>query len=237
MEREMIQDKIEEGRVREPVTIHKRSEPQASVPKTPYISVVKRVVDVIISEFLILFVLSWLTPLLFILIRLDSRGPLFFVQLRTGLGGKPFPCIKFRTMRMNDESHLAQAGTEDDRITRIGHFLRTTHIDELPQLINVLLNHMSLVGPRPHMLYHDLLFSDMLPQYKLRQQVRPGITGLAQSAGYHGATPDFLSISGRTRLDVFYVKHLSSGLDLRIFATTLVMVPLRWIKRYRAYDN
>lgn len=134
-------------------------------------------------------------------------------------------------MRVNDESHTVQAASDDDRITRVGRFLRITHIDELPQLINVLLNQMSIVGPRPHMLYHDLLFADLLPQYKLRHLVKPGITGLAQSKGYFGATPDFSSISGRTRLDVFYVRHFSPALDLCIIAATFITVPANWVKK------
>jgi putative colanic acid biosynthesis UDP-glucose lipid carrier transferase len=203
------------------------------IRSTLYTIVFKRVIDVVVSALLIVFVLSWLTPLLAVLIRLNSRGPVFFIQQRIGLGGKPFRCIKFRTMRVNEDSHILQAVSDDERITQLGHFLRITHIDELPQLINVLLNHMSLIGPRPHMLYHDLLFSDMLPAYHLRHLVKPGITGLAQSYGYYGATPDFFSIAARTRLDLFYVRHVSSALDLTIIADTLVTVPTKWIKNLR----
>lgn len=210
------------------------SEANYYVARNAYASIFKRGIDIIVSVVLLLSILSWLTPLLYLAIRLGSRGPLFFVQKRIGLGGRHFPCIKFRTMRVNDACHFVQARTDDERITKIGSFLRATHIDELPQLINVLLNHMSIIGPRPHMLYHELLFSDMLPEYKNRRLVKPGITGLAQSAGYYGATPDFLSISGRTRLDLFYVQHISPGLDLRIFATTLMMVPAKLIKRSEA---
>lgn len=207
------------------------------VPQTLYTLRLKRVFDVVTASVLSILLLSWLIPVLFVLIRLSSRGPLFFVQQRVGKNGRVFPCIKFRTMRINNSSHTAQAHSQDDRITSLGHILRVTHIDELPQLINVLLNHMSIIGPRPHMLYHDFLFSDMLPQYQLRHLVKPGITGLAQSTGFYGATPDFFSVSGRTRLDVFYVKHVSSRLDLRIFLATLVMVPAKCFKRKRAHDR
>ena len=189
-------------------------------PRTPYTAVFKRTLDIFIASLLIVLLLSWMTPLLFVLIRLGSKGPLFFIQQRSGRGGRLFPCIKFRTMRLNADADRMQAQTDDDRITGIGHFLRSTHIDELPQLFNVLLNHMSLVGPRPHMLYHDVVFAGLLPQYPLRQLVKPGITGLAQSAGYFGATPDFRSISCRTRLDLFYVKHTSLRLDMCILLKT-----------------
>jgi lipopolysaccharide/colanic/teichoic acid biosynthesis glycosyltransferase len=140
-------------------------------------------------------------------------------------------------MRLSDRSETLQASDDDDRITRVGWFLRLTHIDELPQLINVLWNDMSLVGPRPHMLYHDMLFSALLPQYQFRHLVKPGITGLAQSAGYHGATSDFFSISNRTRLDLFYVRRLSLGLDLRILLITLFIVPVKCMKRLYAGGN
>jgi lipopolysaccharide/colanic/teichoic acid biosynthesis glycosyltransferase len=208
-----------------------------NVPQTLYTSRLKRLLDVAISLFLISAFLSWITAILFVLIRTGSKGPLFFIQERKGHLGKTFSCIKFRTMRLTDDSGTVQASDDDARITRIGRFLRITHIDELPQLINVLLNDMSLVGPRPHMLYHDLLFSGLLPRYQLRHLVKPGITGLAQSAGFHGATNDFLSISNRTRLDLFYVKRMSFRLDLSILLTTLFIVPVKCVKRLYAGGN
>lgn len=204
--------------------------PVLRVPETAYTAYLKRISDIVISLVLITTVLSWMIPLLFILIKLTSKGPLFFIQERVGLNGKRFACIKFRTMRPNRQSETIQAGSDDKRITRIGMFLRVTHIDELPQLFNVLLNDMSIVGPRPHMLYHDMLFSSVLPQYHSRHLVKPGITGLAQSAGFHGETPDYRSISNRTRMDLFYVKRLSLRLDLRILMTTVFIVPLKYLK-------
>jgi putative colanic acid biosynthesis UDP-glucose lipid carrier transferase len=215
------------------LTSSSKGQQVACVPDTLYTALGKRVFDVTTAAILSILLLSWLIPVLFVLIRLGSRGPLFFVQQRIGKNGKVFPCIKFRTMRVNDISHTTQAHSDDDRITAIGRILRISHIDELPQLINVLLNQMSMIGPRPHMLYHDFLFSDMLPQYQVRHLVKPGITGLAQANGFYGATPDFFSVSGRTRLDVFYVKHVSSRLDLRIFFATVVMVPAKCFKRNR----
>jgi putative colanic acid biosynthesis UDP-glucose lipid carrier transferase len=209
-------------------------EPAFAAPATMYASRLKRVFDIIASFVLIILLLSWITPVLFVLIRLGSRGPLFFVQKRTGLAGKSFSCLKFRTMRLSELSDTLQANADDVRITRLGRLLRITHIDELPQLVNVLLNDMSLVGPRPHMISHDQLFSTLLPDYRLRHLVKPGITGLAQAAGYHGATPDFFSISNRTRLDLFYVKRVSFGLDVKILLTTLFIVPVKFIKSAHA---
>lgn len=211
------------------------AEPVACMPpRSLYYTYGKRALDVAIASLLILLLLSWMVPVLFVLIRLGSRGPLFFIQKRTGLGGKCFSCIKFRTMRLSKDSEILQAGADDHRITPVGRFLRTTHIDELPQLINVLLNDMSLVGPRPHMLYHDQFFSVLLPQYPNRYVLKPGITGLAQAAGYHGATPDFLSISNRTRLDLFYVRKMSALLDLKILLKTLFIVPVKLFKHAHA---
>jgi lipopolysaccharide/colanic/teichoic acid biosynthesis glycosyltransferase len=204
------------------------------IPDTFYTAYGKRIIDISLSFILIILLLSWITPLLFVLIRLGSRGPLFFIQKRSGQSGKCFRCIKFRTMRKSSEQDIRQANADDLRITPVGRFLRKTHIDELPQLVNVLRGEMSLVGPRPHMLYHDMLFGALLPNYMQRYAVKPGITGLAQSAGYHGATPDLFSISNRTRLDIFYAKRISFGLDLRIIATTMLMVPLNYFKRSHA---
>lgn len=221
--------------IEEPRLLHQHSHTDEvkaivyDVPHSLYTSRIKRLVDVVVSSVLIVLLLSWMVPVLFLLIRLTSRGSLFFTQQRTGRFGRYFTCIKFRTMRLNNESETAQARIGDKRITGIGKFLRVTHIDELPQLINVLLGDMSLVGPRPHMLYHDMLFSDLLPNYQARHMVKPGITGLAQAAGYHGTTTDFYSISSRTRLDLFYVRRMSLALDLRIVLKTLFLVPVKFI--------
>ena len=223
--------------VRPPQRLHVAPTQASKAPDTFYTQGVKRILDLVIASLLILLLLSWMVPLLFVLIRLGSKGPLFFIQERTGFMGKPFSCIKFRTMRLSDRSETQQARADDGRITRLGWFLRITHIDELPQLINVLLNDMSLVGPRPHMLYHDMVFSALLPQYHNRHIVKPGITGLAQAAGYHGATSDFFSISNRTRLDLFYVRRMSLALDLCILLKTLFIVPVKCIKRLYAGAN
>lgn len=200
-------------------------------PDTLYTRYLKRGLDVVIALTLTVLLLSWMIPILFVLIRLTSKGPLFFVQDRIGYKGRKFSCLKFRTMLMNSESHTSQARFDDRRVTKIGLFLRVTHIDELPQLINVLRNEMSLIGPRPHMLYHDELFTSVLPQYPQRHLVKPGITGLAQSAGFHGATPDYASIANRTRLDLFYVTRVSFGLDLKILLTTLLVSSFKHFRK------
>jgi len=198
-------------------------------PDTWFVRRIKRICDLTIAVLMIVTVLSWLTPVLLLLIKISSPGPLFFKQQRIGLHGKNFACLKFRTMRVNQHSDTRQAAQDDKRITKLGLLLRITHIDELPQLFNVLMNDMSIVGPRPHMLYHDELFSATLPDYPLRHAVKPGITGLAQATGYHGATPDFKSISDRTRLDLFYVRKVSFLLDMKILLLTFLVAPSKHV--------
>ena len=182
----------------------------------------KRSFDVIFSAFFIVFVLSWLVPLTSLLIILDSRGPVFFVQRRTGKDGRAFLCLKFRTMRVNEEADEKQADENDERITRFGRFLRRTNIDELPQFLNVLVGNMSIIGPRPHMLSDCTRFSFVIPAYKFRTMMRPGITGLAQVKGYHGPTVDYESIFIRYHWDAEYIRNANFLLDLRILGLTLM---------------
>ncbi|MDR3681803.1 MAG: sugar transferase [Flavipsychrobacter sp.] len=189
-----------------------------------YYLYVKRAFDVMASLILILCVLSWLYPLLALIINMSSKGGTLFIQKRVGLNGQVFRCLKFRTMVINDKSDLVGAAWNDKRITRIGRILRATYIDELPQLINVLKGEMSIVGPRPHMLYHHQRFSAELPQYNYRHWMKPGITGLAQVKGYHGGLRDKYDIYGRTRLDLFYVQRSSFGLDMMILLKTVSVV-------------
>lgn len=197
-----------------------------------YTVITKRVFDTLATIVLLLGVCSWLFPVLCILIRLSSPGPVFFVQKRIGYRGRVFRCIKFRTMHVNAEADRQEAVLRDERITPLGRLLRKTGMDELPQLLNVLAGDMSIVGPRPHMLWHHVRFSAEMPNYNYRHTVRPGITGLAQVKGYHGTISDHYSIYGRTRLDLFYAKRSSLWLDLSILARTLpVIIPL--LKRSR----
>lgn len=182
----------------------------------------KRSFDVIFSVLFIALVLSWLVPLTSLLIVLDSSGPVFFVQRRAGKNGRLFLCLKFRTMVVNEEAHEKQAEENDDRITKLGRFLRRTNIDELPQFINVLLGNMSIIGPRPHMQSDCTRFSFVIPAYKFRSLMRPGITGLAQVKGYHGPTVDYESIFTRYHWDAEYIRKANFFLDLRILGLTLL---------------
>src|SRR3954469_1005776 len=182
----------------------------------------KRFLDVSISLIFLVFLLSWMTPLLAILILLDSRGPVFFLQKRVGRGGKTFVCIKFRTMHVNRECHSRTSVKNDHRITRLGRFLRRTNIDEFPQFLNVLKGEMSVIGPRPHMHADCSRFSQVVFGYKFRNLVKPGITGLAQVKGYHGPAITYESIFRRFQWDAFYVRNASFWLDLRILKQTIL---------------
>jgi putative colanic acid biosysnthesis UDP-glucose lipid carrier transferase len=176
----------------------------------------KRIFDIAASLCVLLFIFSWLFPILYLLIKLDSKGPVFFVQSRVGFLGRSFPCLKFRTMRVNAEANTKQATDDDPRITRMGRFLRNSNLDELPQFLNVLAGHMSIVGPRPHMYKDCANFSRVLDAYKFRSVMKPGITGLAQVKGYRGPTQTFDKVFRRFQWDAFYVRNANFWLDLRI---------------------
>ena len=148
----------------------------------------KRIGDFIFSLFVIVFVLSWLIPIIAILIKLDSWSSVFFAQRRVGRWGRTFPCLKFRTMIVNQYANTEQARENDSRITTVGKFLRKSNLNEFPQFINVLLGHMAIVGPRPHMHSDCDRFSKVISNYKFRNLIKPGITGLAQIKGYRGPT-------------------------------------------------
>jgi putative colanic acid biosynthesis UDP-glucose lipid carrier transferase len=184
---------------------------------------IKRGLDILCSVIVIAGVLSWLLPLIALCIRLDSRGPVLFRQKRIGMNGKPFFCIKFRTMMQNEEADEQPAAVNDERITRVGKVLRRTNIDELPQFFNVLWGHMSVVGPRPHMITDCIRFSFVISSYSFRNLVRPGITGWAQVNGYHGPTTDYESIINRYYWDAMYVGNFNAGLDFKIMLRTLYM--------------
>lgn len=173
-----------------------------------------------------LFGIVFLMPLFLIialLIILDSKGNPIFTQVRTGLGGKQFKIWKFRTMSVRECGlNMTQAQRGDARVTRIGKFLRQTSIDELPQLINVLNGEMSLVGPRPHAIAHDIHFGTLINEYCERFRVRPGITGLAQISGARGPTPSISKMAARVKFDLEYVEKWSLLLDLKILFKTLV---------------
>jgi putative colanic acid biosysnthesis UDP-glucose lipid carrier transferase len=184
--------------------------------------VVKRVFDIMFSLFLILFFFSWLFPIIALAIKIDSRGPAFFKQKRTGKGNAGFLCWKFRTMYMNGDADSKQATKHDQRITTVGKFLRKTSLDELPQFFNVLAGSMSVVGPRPHMLKHTEEYSRLISKFMVRHNVKPGITGLAQSKGYRGETKNLSQMRNRVKLDRFYIENWSFLLDLKIIAATII---------------
>lgn len=183
---------------------------------------VKRVFDLAFSFSFAVLAMWWLFPVIGLLIKLDSPGPVFFIQARSGKGNRPFKCFKFRTMRVNEDSHLRQATRGDDRITRLGHFLRKTSIDELPQFINVLLGSMSVVGPRPHMLKHTEEYSQLIAHFMGRHYVKPGITGLAQCLGYRGETRDLIDMENRVRMDRYYIENWTFWLDIKIIFLTVI---------------
>ena len=184
----------------------------------------KRMFDVFISGLVIIFILTWLIPLVALLIFLDSRGPVFFTQLRTGLTDNPFFCYKFRTMMVNGESDSKQATKHDSRITRLGAFLRKTSIDEFPQFFNVFRGEMSLVGPRPHMLKHTSEYSKIVDHYMIRQMLKPGITGWAQVNGLRGEISNPIQIQQRVASDLWYLEHWSIWLDIKIMFLTFYKV-------------
>ena len=184
--------------------------------------IIKRIFDVVFSIFVILFLLSWLFPVLFILIKIDSKGSVLFKQKRTGKDNLPFWCLKLRTMHSNEESGIKQATRGDSRVTKIGGFLRKTSLDELPQFFNVLIGQMSVVGPRPHMLLHTEEFADEIDQYMVRQSIKPGITGLAQARGFRGETKSFESKNNRVKMDRFYLRNWSFVFDIIIIFETIL---------------
>ncbi|HYE53801.1 MAG TPA: undecaprenyl-phosphate glucose phosphotransferase [Chitinophagaceae bacterium] len=181
----------------------------------------KRAFDLVLSTFIILFVLSWLIPLAGLLIWLESRGPIFFRQERTGKNNKKFNCLKFRSMHMNCNADLQQATPGDERVTRIGRFLRSTNLDEFPQFLNVLCGHMSIVGPRPHMLKHTDEYSKIIEQYMVRQFLKPGITGWAQVNGFRGETRNVLQMQKRVEHDLWYLENWSLVFDVKIIMMTI----------------
>lgn len=182
----------------------------------------KRSFDIVFSLLVILGIFSWLFPLVTIWIKLDSRGPVFFKQKRTGQGNNDFYCYKFRTMKVNNQSDSLQATKSDSRITRVGRILRKTSIDELPQFFNVLIGDMSVIGPRPHMLKHTEEYAKKVEKFMARHFVKPGITGLAQAKGYRGETTHIRQMKNRVKLDRFYVDNWSMWLDIKILLLTMV---------------
>lgn len=183
---------------------------------------IKRLMDILVATIFIGFILSWLTPILAILIKIDSKGPIFFLQKRNKKNGRIFTCIKFRSMIVNAQSDFVQAMENDIRITRFGKFLRIYHLDELPQFINVLFGDMSVVGPRPHMISDNLKYQELISHYSSRSIIKPGITGLAQVSGYTGPVTDIEKMKIRVQMDNFYIRHWSLKMDAMILCKTVL---------------
>ncbi|WP_439128212.1 exopolysaccharide biosynthesis polyprenyl glycosylphosphotransferase [Polaribacter sp.] len=185
---------------------------------------IKRLFDIFFSAFICLFLLSWLIPILWVLVKLESKGPLIFKQKREGLNGEEFVCYKFRSMKINNLSHKVHATKNDIRVTKIGAFLRKTSMDELPQFINVFFGDMSVVGPRPHLESLSLEYQKDVEDYLKRHIVKPGITGLAQISGYRGEIKNKSDIKNRVRLDIFYIENWSFFLDIKIIIQTVLNI-------------
>jgi len=184
--------------------------------------IIKRSFDIIFSALVIILLLSWLTPLIALMIKLTSPGPVFFNQKRAGKGNKPFACLKFRTMVVHNSSEFKQATKNDPRITPFGQFLRKTSLDEFPQFINVLIGDMSVIGPRPHVFKLNEEFHSKIEKFMARQYIKPGITGLAQAKGFRGETKNDISMKSRVKLDRFYIENWSFLLDLKIVIATVI---------------
>lgn len=183
----------------------------------------KRLFDIVFSVFVTVFLLSWLVPIIAILIKLDSKGPVFFLQERSGKNNQSFKCIKFRSLKMNKESDIKQVTKGDNRITKLGKFLRKSSIDELPQFFNVLKGDMSVVGPRPHMLKHTEEYSAIIMKYMIRHYQKPGVTGYAQVNGFRGEIKEEEQLIKRIEYDVWYIENWSIWLDLKIIIKTVLV--------------
>ena len=206
--------------IRDMPILSMRSEPLVDVGNR----LKKRALDLVVSFLVIVFILSWLLPLLGILILLESKGPVIFSQLRSGKNNKQFKCLKFRSMRINNDADDKQATRNDARITKIGKFIRKTSLDEFPQFINVFKGEMSLVGPRPHMIKHTSDYSKIVDNFLIRQFLKPGITGWAQVNGHRGEIKDSEAIKMRVLNDLWYLENWNIWLDIRIIFLTIYKV-------------
>lgn len=201
--------------------------PVLSLKKTilhdPATKIFKRTFDIIFSLIVILGLLSWLVPILAIIIKLESKGPVFFKQGRPGIEEKEFFCYKFRSMKMNKTTER-EASKNDPRVTRVGKFMRKTSVDEMPQFLNVLLGDMSVVGPRPHLWSQNKVYGNKIKKYMMRHYVKPGITGLAQVRGFRGEIETDEDMVNRIKFDVFYIENWSLLLDLKIIVQTVINI-------------
>ncbi|MET3029041.1 undecaprenyl-phosphate glucose phosphotransferase [Flavobacterium sp. UW10123] len=184
----------------------------------------KKAFDICFSSLVILLVFPWLFPIIMLIIKLESPGPVFFKQERSGRDNRSFMCIKFRSMYVNGMAHNKQAEKGDSRITKFGAFIRKTSIDELPQFFNVFLGDMSVVGPRPHMVNLAKEYSDLINNYLVRQYAKPGITGWAQVNGFRGETKVLSDMENRVEYDIWYIENWSFLLDIKIIVKTIINI-------------
>ena len=185
-------------------------------------TILKRTFDIVFSLLVFVFLLSWITPIIALIIKIESRGPVFFKQTRNGIKFREFTCYKFRSMIENNDADIQQATKNDKRVTKIGKILRKTSLDELPQFFNVLIGNMSVVGPRPHMIKENERYSKSVDKFMVRHFVKPGITGLAQVKGFRGEVETDEDIINRVKYDIYYLENWSLILDLNIvFLTTI----------------
>ena len=209
--------------------------PVLSLKKTvlhePSTKIFKRIFDIVFALIVIVGLLSWLVPILAILIKLESKGSIFFKQGRPGLDEKEFFCYKFRSMKMNETTER-EASKNDPRVTKIGKFMRKTSIDELPQFLNVLLGDMSVVGPRPHLWSQNKAYGSRIKKYMVRHYVKPGITGLAQVKGFRGEIETDDDMINRIKFDVFYIENWSLILDIKIIVQTVINIYIGEDKAY-----
>ncbi|QMW06859.1 sugar transferase [Spirosoma foliorum] len=197
-------------------TLYVYAEPRTRRNEITYQQLGKRIFDICFSLLVTIFVLSWLIPIIGLLISIGSRGPILYIQKRTGYRGSWFYCLKFRTMTYNPQASFHQATKNDNRVTSVGKFLRKTNLDEMPQFLNVLIGDMSIVGPRPHALQHSAQFWNSMPEYRKRYRVKPGITGLAQVRGCRGETDQLMKMQHRVKYDRFYNRKKTPCLDVWI---------------------
>ena len=181
----------------------------------------KRLLDLVVSSLVLLLVMPWVTAIVAIIMKLTMPGPIFFRQMRTGLDGKEFECIKFRSMKVNTQADSLQATKDDPRKTKFGNIMRHYNIDELPQFWNVFKGDMSVVGPRPHMVKQTDEYSALIPKYMVRHFAKPGITGWAQVTGFRGETKELWQMEGRVKKDIWYIEHWSIWLDIKIMWLTI----------------
>jgi Undecaprenyl-phosphate glucose phosphotransferase len=197
------------------------------IQRAPF-SITERIVKRAMDTLLALLAMVVFVPVMMIAavaIKLEGPGPVIFRQSRKGFNGRQFVMFKFRTMTVQENGDVVtQAARHDPRVTKIGKLLRSTSIDELPQLANVLRGEMSLIGPRPHAVAHDNYFEKVLEDYAFRHHVKPGMTGWAQVNGLRGATPSVDQISRRVRMDLWYINNWSLWLDIQILIKTVFEV-------------